>query len=78
MNLNPLRSHKEHHNFAETPSDICACNQGTEYTRRFLFECLKFETHIASLGVTVTDVLHRNNLIDLANNLELYLMVTHL
>ena len=33
MNLSPLRSHKKHHNFADTPSDICACNQGIEDTR---------------------------------------------
>ena len=62
MNLSPLRSHKKHHNFADTPSDICSCNQGVEYTRYFLFECLSFATHRASLAVTVTDGLHRNNL----------------
>ena len=73
MNLSPLRSHKKHHNFADTPSDICACNQGIEDTRHFLFECLKFGTHGARLAVTVTDVLYRNNLIDLANKEELYL-----
>ena len=75
VNLSPLRSHKKHHNFADTPSDICACNQGIEDTRHFLFECLRFATHRASLAVTVTDVLHRNNLIGLVNNLELYLYV---
>ena len=44
MNLNQLRSHKKH-NFADTPSDICACNQGIEDTRHFSFECLKFPTN---------------------------------
>ena len=73
MNLSPLRSHKKRHNFADTSSDICSCNQGIEETRHFLFECSRFATHRAGLAVTVTDVLHRNNLIDLANNLELYL-----
>ena len=73
MNLCPLRSHKKHHKFADTPLNICACNQGIEDTRHFLFEYLKFATHRESLAVTVTDVLHRNNLIDLANNLKLYL-----
>ena len=73
MNLSPLRSHKKHHNFADTPSDICPCNQGIENTRHFLFECLTFATHRARLAVTVTDVLYRNNLIDLANKEELYL-----
>ena len=73
MNLSPLRSHKKHHNFVDTPSNIYACNQGIEDTRHFSFECLKFASHRASLAVTVSDVLHRNNLIDLANNLGLYL-----
>ena len=36
MNLNQLRSHKKH-NFADTPSDICACNQGIEDTRHFFY-----------------------------------------
>ena len=36
MNLSPLRSHKKHHNFADTPSDICQCNQGIEDTRHFI------------------------------------------
>ena len=73
MNLSPLGSHKKHHNFADTRSDICPCNQGIEDTRHFLFECLTFATHRARLTVTVTDVLHINNLIDLANKEELYL-----
>ena len=72
MDLSLLRSHKKRHNIAGTPSDIYACNLGIEGTPHFLFECLKFATHRASFGVTVTDVLRRNNLIDLANNLELY------
>ena len=72
VNLSPFRSDKNH-NFADTPSNICTFNQGIEDPRHFLFECLKFATNRASVAVTVTDVLHRNNLIDLANNLELYL-----
>ena len=64
---------KKHHNFADTPSDIYACNQGIEDIRHLLFECLKLATHRASLAVTVTEVLRRNNLIDLAINFELYL-----
>ena len=73
VNLSQLRSHKKHHNFTDTPSDICTCNQGIEDTRHFLFECFKFATDRASLAVTVTDFLHRNTLIELVNNLELYL-----
>ena len=72
MNFSPLRSHKKQ-NSAHTPSHICACNQSIEETRHFLIECLKFASHRASSVVTVIDLLHRDNLSDLANNLELYL-----
>ena len=60
-------------NFADTPVDICARNPGIEDIRH-LFECFKFATQRASLSVTVTDVLHRNNLNDPANNLKLYVL----
>ena len=73
MNLSPLRSHKKHHNFADTPSDICPGIQGIKDTRHFIFECLTFTAHRARLAVTVTVVLYRSNLIDLANKEELYL-----
>ena len=33
MNLSPLSSHKKHHTFADTPSDIFECNEGIEDTR---------------------------------------------
>ena len=36
VRLSPLRIHQKHHNFADTPSEICQCNQGI---RHFLFEC---------------------------------------
>ena len=71
--LSPLRSHKKHQNFADTPTDICPYNQGIEDSRHFVFECFTFATQRARLAVAVTDVLHRNNLIDLANKEELYL-----
>ena len=38
--LSPFRSHKFHHNFIDTPSDICYCNQNIEDTRHFLFSVL--------------------------------------
>ena len=73
MNLSPLRTHKKPDNIVETPSYICDCNQGIEDIRHFLIECLAFASHRASLAATVTGVLHRNNLTELANNLGLYL-----
>ena len=30
VSLSPLRSHKNPHNFIDTPPDTCHCNQGSE------------------------------------------------
>ena len=35
LGLSPLRSHKEQHNFIDTPSDICLCKHGVEDTHHF-------------------------------------------
>ena len=37
VSLSLLRIHKLRHNFDDTPSDICSCNQGIEDTNHFLF-----------------------------------------
>ena len=71
--MSPLRSHKRRHNFADTPSEICECNQGVECPRHFLFECPRYTNHRATLAVSVIDILQRNNLNHLGNQLELYL-----
>ena len=39
LSLSPLKSHKWRHNFDDTPSDICRCNQGIEDASHFLFSC---------------------------------------
>ena len=52
MNLSSLGNHKKHHNFDDTPSEICECNQGVKDTRHFLFECRRYATHRATLAVT--------------------------
>ena len=36
VSISPLRSHKFRHNFDDTPSDICSCNQGIADTKHFL------------------------------------------
>ena len=71
--LSPLRSHKFRHNFQDTPSDICACTRGIEDTKHFFFECLDFAVHRMRLATDVTNILRTNNLLNLANNVELYL-----
>ena len=71
--LSPLRSHKHHHNFLDTPTDICSCNRGTEDNKHFLFDCLHFANHRAILAVDIINILLRNNLMQLANDAEFYL-----
>ena len=73
--MSPLRSHKRRHNFADTPSEICECNQSVECIPppHVLFECPRYATHRATLAVSVIDILQRNNLNHLGNQHELYL-----
>ena len=71
--FSPLRSHKFRHRFLDTPTDICICNQGIEDTSHFLFACLQFAIHRVDLAVETTNILRQNNLLNLANNVDLYL-----
>ena len=73
VSLSPLRSHKSRHNFIDTPSDICHCKQGVEYTSHFLFICSSYVTQRASLTSCVSEILLKNNLNRLENQLQLYL-----
>ena len=51
VSLSPLRSHKFRHNFADTLSEICRCNQGIEDTNHFLFSCPDYATPRATLAI---------------------------
>ena len=73
VSLSPLRSHKSRHNFIDTPSDICLCKQGVENTNHFLFFCPRFAIQRATLTTNVNEILLKNNLNHLGNQLELYL-----
>ena len=73
VNLSPLRNHKRRHNFADTPSEICQCDQDIEDTSHFLFECPRYAIPRANLAVTFIGILQRNNLNHLENQLELYI-----
>ena len=39
IGLSPLKGHKWCHNFIDTPSGVCHCNQGIEDTSHFLLSC---------------------------------------
>ena len=73
LGLSPLRSHKKHHNFADTPSDLCRCNIGVEDTKHFLFKCPLFAVQRATLAVKVIGILIRNNLNHLGNVENIYM-----
>ena len=73
VSLSQLRSHKFRHNFADTPSEICRCNQGIEDTNHFLFSCPDYATPRATLAANVINILQKNNLNYLGNQSQLYL-----
>ena len=51
VNLSPLRSHKRRHNFTDTPSETCHCNQD-----HFLFSCHFYANQSASLAISVIGI----------------------
>ena len=61
------------HNFVDTPSDICHCNQGIEDTNHFLFSCPTCVNQRAALVISVNEILRENNLNQLGDYLWLYL-----
>ena len=73
VGLTPLRYHKKCHNFIDTPSDICLCNNGIEDTNHFLFLCPFFAIHRATLASNVIQILQKYNLNHLGNQLHLYI-----
>ena len=73
VGLRPLKHHKKRHNFIDTPSDICLCNQGVENTSHFLFECPFYAIQRAKLAASVIQILQTNNLNHLSNQVSLYL-----
>ena len=72
LRLSPLRSHKWRHNFIETTSNICICNQGIEDNEHFLFSCPLFMTQRTPLITTVNEIVQKNNL-NVINQPHLYL-----
>ena len=57
VSLSPLRCHKSRHNFIDTPSDICLCNQGVKDTSHFLFSCPSFDTQRVTVVNSVNEIL---------------------
>ena len=70
VSLSPLKDHRFFHNFIDTPSGICHCNQGIEDTRHFLLLCRSYAIQLVN---SVNEILLKVNLNHLENQLQLYL-----
>ena len=73
LGLSPLHNHKNNHNFKDTPSSACFCGTGNEDTSHFLFRCPLHASHRAVLATKVIEVLTKNNLNHLGNDVSIYL-----
>ena len=71
--ISHVRYHKKRHNFLDTPSDRCHCNQGIEDLNHFLFICPSYTTHRTTLINMVSEILQKYNLNHLVNHSNLYL-----
>ena len=73
VGLSPLRYHKKHHNFLDTPDDNCLCKTGKETVEHFLFRCPFYNTQRLILAQAVVPLLIPHNLAYLQNNVNLFL-----
>ena len=77
VGLSSIRYHKKCHNFIDTLSDKCLCNQGIEDTNHYLFLCSVFATWRATLAINVIAILQKYNLSHLGNQSHVYLYGHH-
>ena len=70
VGLSPLRAHKKHHKFADTPDDGCRCGTGIETTEHFLVNCPLFKTQRESLFSYVNPIISKTNDSNLIGNLS--------
>ena len=73
VSLSPLKGHKCCHNFSDTPSGICLCNQGIEDTSYFLFSRHLYATQRVTLVSSVNEIIQKFNLNYLKTQLQLHL-----
>ena len=73
LRLSPLNGHKYCHNFIDTPSGTCQCNQGIEDTSHFLLFCPSYTVQRVTLQTYVNEILLKVNLSHLEDRSELYL-----
>ena len=62
VGLSPLKSHKKHHNFQDTPVDICNCKRNAETSEHFIFHCPFYTDQRRVLFQTLNPILLENDL----------------
>ena len=72
VGLSPLNCHKRNHNFIDTPSSLCDCQQAPEDTIHFLLECSKFIDPRKLLISAVTKIIGIDHL-SLLDDINLFL-----
>ena len=78
LNLSPLRSHKFHHNFLDTPSANCPCASGVEDTYHFLLACPLFSNERETLFRTTEAILNKANYPGMRDKFLFFLYGNHL
>ena len=73
VGLSPLKGHKWCHNFIDTPSGVCHCNQGIEDTSHFLLSCPFYVIQRETLVSSVNEILLKSNKNHFESRLQLYL-----
>ena len=73
LRLSPLNGHEYCHNFIDTPSGNCQCNQGIGDTSHFLLFCPSYTIQRVTLLTYVNVILLKVNLSHLEDHSELYL-----
>ena len=73
VGLSPLKGHKWCHNFIDTPSGVCHCNQGIEDTSHFLLSCPFYVIQRETLASSVNEILLKANKNHFESRLQLYL-----
>ena len=63
VGLSPLRRHKKHHKFKDTPTDICRCQMSAETTKHFLVYCNLFTEARDLMFQVINPILESNDLI---------------
>ena len=78
LELSPLRSHKFNYNFADTNSNVCACNDGIENTDHYFLKCSNFSNQRRTLLRSVNDILKKYNVYIAVDNYRFFLYGHHL